>query len=99
MFTAKIIDIKKDVYEFSQEPFLNVEVSILDASGEVVDTRKFAYKADTTKEEITASLEKMLETYVLELAQAEEQKASLELNAKAEETIEALKDAEIGAKE
>jgi hypothetical protein len=95
MFTAKIIDIKKDVYQFSQEPFIDVEVAILNADEEVVETKKFAYKADTTEDEITADLEKMLDTYELELSQAEEQKASAELHAKADATIEALQDAEI----
>lgn len=99
MYTAKIIDIKKDVYQFSQEPFINVEVAILNEDGDSVEIKKYAYKADTTEEEITADLEKMLDTYELELAQAEEQKASTELHAKADATIEALKDAEIaGAK-
>jgi hypothetical protein len=95
MYTAKIIEIKKDMYQFSQEPFIDVTVAILNDSGESVEVKKFAYKADTTEAEITADLEKMLDTYVLELAQAEEQKVSNELNAKADATIEALKDAEI----
>lgn len=99
MYTAKIIDIKKDVYQFSQEPFIDVEVAILNEKEEVVDTKKFAYKADTTEDEITADLEKMLDTYELELAQAEAQKESAELHAKADATIEALKDAEISAPE
>jgi hypothetical protein len=95
MFKAKIIEIKKDVYQFSQEPFLNVEVAILNEKGKKVETRKFAYKADTSEEEIVADLEHMLETYALELSQAEEQKASRELSAKADKTVEALEDAEI----
>ena len=99
MFTAKIIDIKKDVYQSTQEPFLDVEVSILDENGDIVDTRKYAYKIDTTKEAITADLEKMLETYIIELAQEADQKALLEISKKADETIEALKDAEIGVSE
>lgn len=99
MFTAKIVEIKKDVYQFSQEPFLDVEVAILNSEGEVVETKKFAYKADTTEAEITADLEHMLSTFVLEISQAEEQKASVELHAKADATIDAMKDAEIAMPE
>lgn len=95
MYTAKIISIKKDVYQFSQEPFIDVEVAILNDKGKVVEKRKFGYKADTSEADITADLEKMLETHVLELEQAEAEKATLELNAKADKTIEALQDAEI----
>ncbi len=97
MFTAKIIDIKKDVYQFSQEPFLDVEVAILDAEGETLETKKFAYKADTSEEEITADIEKMLDTYALEIDQAKAQEADVELNKKADATIEAMKDAEFVA--
>lgn len=99
MFTAKILEIKKDVYQFSQEPFLDVEVAILNAESEVVETKKFAYKIDMTEAEITADLETMLKTYVVEVEQAELQKESIEKNAKADETIEALKDVEISMPE
>ena len=99
MFTAKILAIVKDVYQFSQEPFLDVEVAILNADGEVVETKKFAYKIDMTEAEITADLENMLKTYVVEVEQAELQKESIEKNAKADETIEALKDVEISMPE
>jgi len=99
MFTAKIKEIKRDVYQHNQEPFLDVEVEILNAENEVVDTRKFAYAADTQEEIIVADLERMLTTYVSDLELAERSKASDELNAAADKTIEALKDAEVAMPE
>lgn len=95
MYTAKIVDIKKDVYQFSGEPFLNVEVAIVNDQGATVETRKYAYFASTTEDEIVADLEHMLETYKADLDQAEKQKEQTELAAKADATIEALTDAEI----
>lgn len=99
MFTAKIIDIKKDVYQHSQEPFLDVEVAILNDEGETVETKKYAYSIDTTEDMIVADVEKMLTLYKEEALTAEDEKAKAELHAKADETIDALKDAEISTPE
>jgi hypothetical protein len=99
MYTAKIKDIKRDVYQHNQEPFLDVEVEILNAEGEVVDTRKYGYAADTPEEHIVADLERMLTTYVSDLENAEKSKDADALNAVADKTIESLKDAEIGMPE
>lgn len=99
MYSAKIVEVKKDVYQFSQEPFIDVEVAILDLDNDNTEVarKKFAYKADTSQEDIENDLQNMLATFSLELEQAEAQKASVELNAKADETIEALKDVEVEA--
>ena len=42
MFTAHIKDIKKDVLQATGEPFLDVEVEILNENEEVVDTQKLS---------------------------------------------------------
>lgn len=99
MFTAKIKEVKRDVYQSTQEPFLDVEVEILNEKGKVVDTRKYAYKADTSEEVIVADIEKMLETYKSDLEIGEKSKATMELNAKADATAESLKGIEISAPE
>ena len=95
MFTAKIIDIKKDVYQFSQEPFLDVTVEILDQESVIVETRKYAYDIEVNEETIKSDVAKMLENYVFEKEELERQKISIEKNAVADSTIEALKGAEI----
>jgi len=99
MFTAKIKDVKRDVYQASQTPFLDVEVEILNDEGEVVETRKYAYNADTPEETIVADIEKMLETYKSDLEIGEKSKAIMELNAKADATAESLIGAEIAPTE
>lgn len=99
MYTAKIKEIKRDVYQHNQEPFLDVEVEILNAKDKVVETKKFAYAVDTAEEQIVADLEQMLVVYAQELETAEKNKASDEAIAKGDATIEALKDAEIAMPE
>lgn len=99
MFTAKIKEVKRDVYQASQTPFLDVEVEILDEEGEVVETRKYAYNADTPEDVIVADIEKMLETYKSDLEIGEQSKTTMELNAKADATAESLKGVEIAPSE
>jgi hypothetical protein len=91
MFTAQIKDIKSDVIQSSQTPFLDVEVDILDEQGAIVETRKFGYSADTSEEAIKEDLARFLRTYSDDMARTETNKEADELNEKANATIEALK--------
>ncbi len=98
MVKAKIINIKRDIYQATQEPFLDVEVEILE-NDEVVDTKKFAYAPDKTEEEIVADLENMLITYKSDKEIGEKSKATMELNAKADETAKAIDGLEVAIEE
>lgn len=99
MFTAKIKDIKKDVLQATQEPFLDVEVEILNEKGKVAETRKYAYPLGTPAKDIKRDVENMLESYHSDLESKEASKEKDSLHAKADKTIEALKGVEVGSDE
>jgi uncharacterized linocin/CFP29 family protein len=90
MYTAKIVSIKKDMVQATQIPFLDVEVQILDKKNKVMESRKFAYPLDTTPKQIKAEASKYLAVFEDELKTAESQKATVELNKKADATIKAI---------
>lgn len=95
MSTAHIKDIKKDVLQATGEPFLDVEVEILNENEEVVDTQKHAFSIATSQEEIVSAIEKMVALYGDEAEQKKASKVADELNAQADETIDALKGADV----
>jgi len=93
MYTAKIINIKKDVIQATLVPFIDVEVAIFNGKKvKVIESRKFGYPLDTASKQIQSDVQKYLELFEHELKEKEKQKAIVELNKKADATIEALKE-------
>lgn len=72
---------KSDFLEVSAEIFLN---------GESKEVKKFAYPLTATKEEITADLDKFVETQDLEMKQAADNAEHEEIQKQADATIAAL---------
>lgn len=94
MYTAKIKDIKKDVIQATQTPFLDVEVQILNEKEKVVESRKFAYALDTSPKEIKADVKKYLALFQEEKETEEKNKEVVALHKKADATIASLKGGE-----
>lgn len=97
MYTAKIVDIKKDVMQVDQTPFLDVELEIINEKGEVAVTRKLGFPLDASDDFIKSEVAKYVKTYGDDIARSERTKEQDELHAKADTTIEALKGASIEA--
>lgn len=91
MYTAKIINVDKNTYHTTGEPFIDVEVAIVSPKGQTVETRKYAYPADITDKEIKADVQKMLDTFHLEIEQAAKNKVLDDKNAAIDATIASIK--------
>lgn len=92
---AIIKNIKKDAFQATQEPFLEVEVAFVDETEAVLDTRKLSYPFETSEEAIKADIKKVLSAYVRDQELAEQNKEADAQAAKADEVVEALQDAEV----
>lgn len=95
MFKAIIKDIKRDEFQASNTPFLNVEVEIQNEQGEAVETKKFGYPATTSAADIKADIAKVLQAYGSDLILAEQTKVADEINTQAEQTAQDLLGASI----
>lgn len=99
--TLKVVSVKKEIHQETQQPFLDVavEISEIAEDGSVVgsELRKFGYTFGTTADVIKEDLQK-----VLKLSIAEDEAKVLnaetdELNKKADEVIEDITGFELGS--
>ena len=93
MPTIHIVDITKDSIVKTGERFLNVQTVIKDGEAEI--PRNFGFALDSTTEHIQAELQKALQVYEADKAQATENAEQEAAEASADEAIEALKGATI----
>ena len=98
MYSIKIQSVEKSSYVQTGEDFLDVTVGIYDGK-KIVDTRKYGYAIEATKEDILADLQKVVETYSLEQETKVEQAEVDARYAQADETIESLTGEKISLEE
>lgn len=98
MYSIKIQSVEKSSYVQTGEDFLDVTVGIYDGK-KLVDTRKYGYAIEATKEDILADLQKVVETYSLEQETKVEQAEVDARYAQADETIESLTGEKISLEE
>jgi uncharacterized protein YlzI (FlbEa/FlbD family) len=94
MTTAKIAKIEKATIVKTGERFLDVTVEIKEGR-KIVEVRKLGYPLDTKSGDIEKDLKKMLKVREQEAIQAVEQVKVDKVEAKADTTIELLKDKEL----
>lgn len=94
-YKVRIDDAVKDFDLANNVKFLNVSYSILDENEDVVERRKEAFPFDTEPEDIKASLQKLLSVFVDDIIKKKENQQVDELEAQADETIEAIVDKEV----
>lgn len=94
-YKVRIDDAVKDFDLANNVKFLNVSYSILDENEDVVERRKEAFPFDTEAGDIKASLQKLLSVFVDDIIKKKENQQVDELEAQADETIEAIVDKEV----
>lgn len=95
LYTIHIDDAVKDFDLANNVKFLNVTYSIIDENDDTVAVRKEAFPFDTSEEDIMIALQKQLAVFADDIIKKRESQAIDELEAQADDVIDAIKGEEI----